>query len=475
VLNAAAPSVVTFGEVMLRLTRPTASRLASARALEATYGGRRGRTSRPRSRLRHPARFVTRVPANDLGEGAIRLPSWAWRGHVGHRVEAGASGVYYLEPGAANAPAGSSTTGADSCIARAGAHRPMTGSRSSTGARWFHTTGITPGAVGPRLPRRRWPRARRSAPPARPFRSTSTTGPSSGAGVVPPATSWPGSWPRRRAHRQRGGRRQGVRHPSPGSSVAEGHVDPAGYAAVAAELAGRFPKLQTIAFTQRGSISASENTWSGVLWTPAAFHVAKSYRIAPIVDRGRSRRRLRRRADPRAARGSPARRSARVRRGRLVPEALHSRRREPGVRRRGGRARGRRWFGASRTMMPSRRLEVLLAILDAGVLPLFYTPDAERALRITAALREGGARAIEFTDRGPGAWRAFTALAEEAARHDTAAILGAGSSAMPRLRTGSSPRAPASSWAPASRPRWRACAIAGASRTCPAVPPPPRS
>jgi 2-dehydro-3-deoxyphosphogluconate aldolase / (4S)-4-hydroxy-2-oxoglutarate aldolase len=75
----------------------------------------------------------------------------------------------------------------------------------------------------------------------------------------------------------------------------------------------------------------------------------------------------------------------------------------------------------------SRRLEVLVAAVDAGVLPLFYTPDAGRALRITAALREGGARVIEFTDRGPGAWGAFTALAEQAAKHDPQSILGAGS------------------------------------------------
>lgn len=78
-------------------------------------------------------------------------------------------------------------------------------------------------------------------------------------------------------------------------------------------------------------------------------------------------------------------------------------------------------------MTVSRRLEVLLAAVDAGVLPLFFTPDAQRALAITAALREGGARVIEFTDRGPGAWTAFTALAADAARHDPDAILGAGS------------------------------------------------
>ena len=34
---------------------------------------------------------------------------------------------------------------------------------------------------------------------------------------------------------------------------------------------------------------------------------------------------------------------------------------------------------------------------------------------------------IEFTDRGPGAWGTFTALALQAARHDPQAILGAGS------------------------------------------------
>lgn len=78
-------------------------------------------------------------------------------------------------------------------------------------------------------------------------------------------------------------------------------------------------------------------------------------------------------------------------------------------------------------MTYSRRLEVLTTAVDAGVLPLFFTPNAGRALQITAALREGGARVIEFTDRGQGAWQAFSALADEAARHDPEAILGAGS------------------------------------------------
>jgi 2-dehydro-3-deoxyphosphogluconate aldolase / (4S)-4-hydroxy-2-oxoglutarate aldolase len=78
-------------------------------------------------------------------------------------------------------------------------------------------------------------------------------------------------------------------------------------------------------------------------------------------------------------------------------------------------------------MTLSRRLEAIVAIVETGVLPLFHTDDADRASRIVGALREGGVRAIEFTDRGPGAWSVFSALAGSVARHDPDAILGAGS------------------------------------------------
>jgi 2-dehydro-3-deoxyphosphogluconate aldolase/(4S)-4-hydroxy-2-oxoglutarate aldolase len=78
-------------------------------------------------------------------------------------------------------------------------------------------------------------------------------------------------------------------------------------------------------------------------------------------------------------------------------------------------------------MTMSARMEVLLTVTETGVLPLFYSEDPDRAGRITGALREGGVRAIEFTDRGPGAWAVFSTLTASAARHDPDAILGAGS------------------------------------------------
>lgn len=78
-------------------------------------------------------------------------------------------------------------------------------------------------------------------------------------------------------------------------------------------------------------------------------------------------------------------------------------------------------------MSLSRRGDVLNAIGDAGVLPLFYCDDVERSVRIVAALAQGGARAIEFTDRGPNARRVFAEMAMRAAVQPQDVLLGAGS------------------------------------------------
>ena len=47
----------------------------------------------------------------------------------------------------------------------------------------------------------------------------------------------------------------------------------------------KFPNLKTVAITLRGSISASHNTWSAVLWKEGRFFTAPTYDIVPIVDR----------------------------------------------------------------------------------------------------------------------------------------------------------------------------------------------
>ncbi len=47
----------------------------------------------------------------------------------------------------------------------------------------------------------------------------------------------------------------------------------------------RFPKTKKVIITLRGSISASHNTWSGVLYNGKEFYSAPTYQITHIVDR----------------------------------------------------------------------------------------------------------------------------------------------------------------------------------------------
>lgn len=47
----------------------------------------------------------------------------------------------------------------------------------------------------------------------------------------------------------------------------------------------RFPNLSSIAVTLRGSISASHNTWAGVLYDGKQLYISPHYDITHIVDR----------------------------------------------------------------------------------------------------------------------------------------------------------------------------------------------
>lgn len=73
------------------------------------------------------------------------------------------------------------------------------------------------------------------------------------------------------------------------------------------------------------------------------------------------------------------------------------------------------------------RLEVINTLLDGGVLPLFYHGDLETARELVKACARGGARAIEFTNRGEMAYPVFGELARHFARCEESVILGVGS------------------------------------------------
>ncbi len=74
-----------------------------------------------------------------------------------------------------------------------------------------------------------------------------------------------------------------------------------------------------------------------------------------------------------------------------------------------------------------RRMDVLQAMIGDGLVPVFYHDSPETAKKIAAAVAAGGARVLEFTNRGDGAFRVFSELAAWCAKEIPQLILGVGS------------------------------------------------
>lgn len=72
------------------------------------------------------------------------------------------------------------------------------------------------------------------------------------------------------------------------------------------------------------------------------------------------------------------------------------------------------------------RLDVLNTMIDTGLVPLFFKPDLEIAKKIVSACAKGGARVIEFTNRGDMASFVFAELLQYATRELPNVMLGAG-------------------------------------------------
>jgi 2-dehydro-3-deoxyphosphogluconate aldolase/(4S)-4-hydroxy-2-oxoglutarate aldolase len=72
------------------------------------------------------------------------------------------------------------------------------------------------------------------------------------------------------------------------------------------------------------------------------------------------------------------------------------------------------------------RLEVYNELLRVGMLPLFFERSAGIARQILLACLAGGARLVEFTNRGDFAWQTFSQLESELSAENSPLILGAG-------------------------------------------------
>jgi 2-dehydro-3-deoxygluconokinase len=277
-------TIVTFGEVMMRLATPQHQRFIQARQFDVTFAGGEANVAASLAQYGLPVQFATRLPDNELGDACLNFlrqygvgVDYVARG--GERL-----GVYFLEAGAVQRPSKVIYDRADSAIATI-PQGVLPWKDIFANAQWFHWTGITP-AISEAA-------ARECLTAARIAREMGLTvscdlnyraklwkwGQSAGE-VMPSLLALCDVAV---GNEEDAEKVFGIR--ASGADVTGGRVDAASYRRVCEKLVERFPNLKTVAITLRGSLSASHNTWSGVLYHDGAFYNGPKYDIAPIVDR----------------------------------------------------------------------------------------------------------------------------------------------------------------------------------------------
>ena len=134
---------VTFGEIMLRLTPPDHELLFQTNRLVATFGGAEANVAVSLANYGEKVSYVTAAPANPVGDAMVKeMRSFGIDTSCilrkGERL-----GVYYTETGAAMRPSKVVYDRAGSSISEV---KPgdFDWDKILAGAKWFHTTGITP-------------------------------------------------------------------------------------------------------------------------------------------------------------------------------------------------------------------------------------------------------------------------------------------------------------------------------------------
>lgn len=78
-------------------------------------------------------------------------------------------------------------------------------------------------------------------------------------------------------------------------------------------------------------------------------------------------------------------------------------------------------------MAAKDRMAVLAAMMDQSIIPVFYDPDVEVCKNVIQACANGGAKCIEFTNRGDFASHVFYEVTKYFAKADPSVIMGVGS------------------------------------------------
>ena len=274
--------VVTFGEIMLRLTpsEPN-SRFIQADKYDVIFGGGEANVAVSIANYGDEGIFVTKVPAHEIGQSAVNAlrrygvnTQYIARG--GNRL-----GIYYAENGASMRPSKVIYDRAGSSIAEADPS-DFDWDAIMGHADWFHWSGITPAI---------------SDKSAELTKLACQAAKRHGVTVSCDLNFRKKLWTEEKA--------QSVMTPlmeyvdvcigneedaekclgfKPDADVEGGSTDASGYHTIFKQMADKFG-FKIVVSTLRESHSASNNGWKALLFDGMEFYESKHYEITPIVDR----------------------------------------------------------------------------------------------------------------------------------------------------------------------------------------------
>ena len=271
---------------MLRLSTPGYLRFGQAKEFDATFGGGEANVAVSLANYGIDAKFITRLPDNDIAKACIRdLRSFGvdTSGIVtgGERM-----GIYFLETGAIARPSKVIYDRAHSAIATIEPGM-IDWKKVFEGADWFHWTGITPaisqGAADVCLEAVRAANALGVTVSCDLNFRKNLWKYGKTAGEVMPALVE--GCDVILGNEEDADKVFGIRPEGFDATATGGAIDQGRFRSVGEQLMRRFPRAKKVVITLRGSINANHNTWGGVLWDGKTLYQSPRYDITHIVDR----------------------------------------------------------------------------------------------------------------------------------------------------------------------------------------------
>ena len=278
--------VITFGEIMLRLSTPDYLRFSQAKAYNASFGGGEANVAVSLANYGIKTEFITRLPQNDVADACLM----DLRSHgvgINNVIRGGdRMGIYFLETGAVARPSKVIYDRAGSSIATI--EKGMIDWKDVfRDAQWFHWTGITPAlsqsaadvcleaiemanALGITVScdlnyRKNLWKYGLSASEVMPALVA-------GCDVI-------------LGNEEDCEKVFGIKPEGFDATSSGGEVDAAEFESVCTQMMKKFPRCKKMIVTLRGAINANHNTWGGVLYSDGTLKQSKRYDITHIVDR----------------------------------------------------------------------------------------------------------------------------------------------------------------------------------------------